>query len=85
MMPSTEAIYKLAAKKLGVAPMLCVVVEDTAIGASAGKAANMKATGAKTWARWLVGGLVKSEPLVGYLVPYVSLCFAGKPRGNQPS
>ncbi|CAJ1358992.1 unnamed protein product, partial [Effrenium voratum] len=36
------AIYKLAAKKLGVAPMLCVVVEDTAIGASAGKAANMK-------------------------------------------
>jgi len=36
------AIYNLAAKQLGVAPMRCVVVEDTAIGATAGKAANMK-------------------------------------------
>lgn len=36
------AIYTLAAKKLGVAPMRCVVVEDTAIGATAGKSANMK-------------------------------------------
>eukprot|EP00438_Fugacium_kawagutii_P003733 Skav234637 [mRNA] locus=scaffold1609:109609:118714:+ [translate_table: standard] len=40
---ATEAIYNLAAKKLGVAPMRCVVVEDTAIGATAGKAAQMKA------------------------------------------
>mmetsp|Transcript_36502 Transcript_36502/g.84210 ORF Transcript_36502/g.84210 Transcript_36502/m.84210 type:complete len:386 (+) Transcript_36502:61-1218(+) len=36
------AIYKLAAKELGVAPMRCVVVEDTAIGAQAGSAASMK-------------------------------------------
>ncbi|CAE8620235.1 unnamed protein product [Polarella glacialis] len=35
------AIYNLAAKKLGVAPMKCVVVEDTAIGAKAGMAAGM--------------------------------------------
>eukprot|EP00439_Symbiodinium_sp_Y106_P081495 s3379_g20.t1 len=36
------AIYKLAAQELGVAPMLCIVVEDTGIGAQAGSAANMK-------------------------------------------
>lgn len=36
------AIYKLAAQELGVAPMRCVVVEDTGIGAQAGSAANMK-------------------------------------------
>jgi HAD superfamily hydrolase (TIGR01509 family) len=36
------AIYQLAAKQLGVAPMKCVVVEDTEIGAQAGKAAGMK-------------------------------------------
>jgi HAD superfamily hydrolase (TIGR01509 family) len=36
------AIYKLAAKKLGVAPMKCVVVEDTNIGVQSGKAAGMQ-------------------------------------------
>jgi HAD superfamily hydrolase (TIGR01509 family) len=36
------AIYTLAAKKLGVAPMKCVVVEDTNIGLLAGKAAGMQ-------------------------------------------
>jgi len=36
------AIYTLAAKKLGVAPMKCVVVEDTNIGLQAGKAAGMQ-------------------------------------------
>eukprot|EP00440_Ansanella_granifera_P076080 gb/GFBE01082565.1/.p1 GENE.gb/GFBE01082565.1/~~gb/GFBE01082565.1/.p1 ORF type:complete len:400 (+),score=103.16 gb/GFBE01082565.1/:1-1200(+) len=36
------AVYKLAASELGLAPMKCVVVEDTAIGAQAGKAAGMK-------------------------------------------
>ncbi|CAE7770429.1 CBBY [Symbiodinium pilosum] len=36
------AIYKLAAQDLGVAPMRCVVVEDTGIGAQAGAAASMK-------------------------------------------
>lgn len=35
------AIYKLASKSLGIAPMKCVVVEDTEIGAKAGKAAGM--------------------------------------------
>ena len=39
----SQAIYKLAAKELGVAPMRCVVVEDTGIGAQAGSAASMKA------------------------------------------
>lgn len=39
----SKAIYTLAAKKLGEAPMKCIVVEDTAIGATAGKAAGMKA------------------------------------------
>lgn len=38
--PSPD-IYKMAAKALGVAPMKCVVVEDTAIGVQAGKAAGM--------------------------------------------
>ena len=38
-----QAIYKLAAQDLGVAPMRCVVVEDTGIGAQAGAAASMKA------------------------------------------
>eukprot|EP00931_Biecheleriopsis_adriatica_P119686 TRINITY_DN948_c0_g1_i1.p1 TRINITY_DN948_c0_g1~~TRINITY_DN948_c0_g1_i1.p1 ORF type:complete len:413 (+),score=113.29 TRINITY_DN948_c0_g1_i1:29-1240(+) len=36
------AVYQLACKELGLAPMKCVVVEDTAIGAQAGKAAGMK-------------------------------------------
>jgi HAD superfamily hydrolase (TIGR01509 family) len=36
------AIYTLAAKQLGVAPMKCVVVEDTNIGLQAGKAAGMQ-------------------------------------------
>lgn len=36
------AVYLLACKELGLAPMKCVVVEDTAIGAQAGKAAGMK-------------------------------------------
>lgn len=36
------AIYKLASEKLGVAPMRCVVIEDTSIGATAGNAAGMK-------------------------------------------
>ncbi|CAK9040746.1 CBBY-like protein (AtCbby) [Durusdinium trenchii] len=37
-----RAIYKLASEKLGVAPMRCVVIEDTSIGATAGNAAGMK-------------------------------------------
>lgn len=36
------AVYELACKELGMAPMKCVVVEDTAIGAQAGIAAGMK-------------------------------------------
>lgn len=36
------AIYELACEQLGTAPMKCVVVEDTAIGLQAGKAAGMK-------------------------------------------
>eukprot|EP00933_Yihiella_yeosuensis_P071840 TRINITY_DN80083_c0_g1_i1.p1 TRINITY_DN80083_c0_g1~~TRINITY_DN80083_c0_g1_i1.p1 ORF type:complete len:400 (-),score=77.28 TRINITY_DN80083_c0_g1_i1:81-1280(-) len=36
------AVYELAAKELGIAPMKCVVIEDTAIGAQAGLAAGMK-------------------------------------------
>jgi len=35
-------IYTLAAKELGVAPMKCVVVEDTEIGCASGKAAGMQ-------------------------------------------
>lgn len=35
-------IYTLAAKELGLAPMKCVVVEDTEIGLQAGKAAGMQ-------------------------------------------
>jgi len=35
------AIYNMAAKALGIAPMKCVVLEDTNIGTSAGKAAGM--------------------------------------------
>lgn len=38
--PSPD-IYKMAAKELGIAPMKCVVIEDTAIGVQAGKAAGM--------------------------------------------
>ena len=51
-----EAIYNLAAKQLGVAPMRCVVVEDTAIGATAGKAANMKVDPPSTLGVSNVGG-----------------------------
>jgi len=36
------AVYELACKELGMAPMKCIVVEDTAIGLQAGKAAGMK-------------------------------------------
>jgi len=36
------AVYELAARELGVAPMRCVVLEDTAIGLQAGKAAGMQ-------------------------------------------
>merc|ERR1740129_1984268 len=36
------AIYRLTAKELGVAPMKCVVVEDTNIGVQSGKAAGMQ-------------------------------------------
>merc|ERR550537_571999 len=35
------AIYLMAAKALGIAPMKCVVLEDTNIGMKAGKAAGM--------------------------------------------
>jgi len=37
----SPAIYKLASKKLGIAAMKCVVVEDTEIGAKAAKGAGM--------------------------------------------
>ncbi len=36
------AIYTLAASTLGVEPSRCVVVEDSAIGLAAAKAAGMK-------------------------------------------
>lgn len=35
-------IYQLASKELGVAPMKCIVIEDTKIGMESGKAAGMK-------------------------------------------
>lgn len=43
------AIYKLAAKSLGIAPMKCVVIEDSEIGAKAGKAAGMSVIVTKSY------------------------------------
>jgi HAD superfamily hydrolase (TIGR01509 family) len=38
-------LYLFAAKMMGVAPADCVVIEDSALGASAGRAAGMKVIG----------------------------------------
>ncbi|HXW49289.1 MAG TPA: HAD-IA family hydrolase, partial [Xanthobacteraceae bacterium] len=38
-------LYLFAAKTMAVGPELCVVIEDSALGASAGRAAGMKVIG----------------------------------------
>jgi beta-phosphoglucomutase-like phosphatase (HAD superfamily) len=38
-------IYLLAAKKLGISPEACLVIEDSLAGIAAGKAANMRVAG----------------------------------------
>ncbi|MFS8494704.1 MAG: HAD family phosphatase [Actinomycetes bacterium] len=49
-------VYLLAAERLGVPPLRCVVVEDTPIGVSAGRAAGMRVVA-------VVRGLVPAEEL----------------------